>query len=139
MLAQPMSTEPGQLVLAIALPNEPASAAKARAAVTRAFAGMPDGFLDDAQLLVSETIVNAISHSRRGPDSPIRVSGYVRGTVARIEVADEGPGFEAGGERRGLGTRILDEVATSWGTGSISGLATTWFELDAAERPLAPR
>jgi anti-sigma regulatory factor (Ser/Thr protein kinase) len=133
-----MATDAGQLVLAVALPNEPASAAKARAAVARAFAGLPEALLEDAQLLVSEAVANAIGHSGAGPDAPVTLSGYLDGTLARIEVADEGPGFDPAVERRGMGSRIYDELATAWGVDRIRGRATAWFELDAAAPTASP-
>jgi anti-sigma regulatory factor (Ser/Thr protein kinase) len=134
-----MAADAEQLVLAVALPNEPASAAKARAAVARSFAGLPDELLEDAQLLVSEAVANAIAHAGAGVDAPIRLSGYLDGTLARIEVADEGPGFDPAVERRGMGSRIFDELATAWGVDRIRQRATTWFELDAAARGVSDR
>ena len=129
-----METAPGELVLATALPSLPTSASMARAAVARAFAGLPEEVLDDAQLLVSEAVSNAIAHSEQPADVPIRLSGYLAGSRARIEVADEGPGLTPDAVRDGFGFRILDEVASAWGVGEIDGRSTTWFELDARAR-----
>ena len=129
-----MATTPEELVLAVALPNEPASAAKARAAVARAFAGLPDDVVEDAQLLVSEAVTNAIRHSERGPDSPIRLAGFLAGTVARIEVADEGAVPIPDDARRGIGFSLFDVLSSAWGFGDREGRVTTWFELDAAVR-----
>jgi anti-sigma regulatory factor (Ser/Thr protein kinase) len=125
-----VETVPEQLVLATALPSLPTSASKARGVVARAFVGLPETLLDDAQLLVSEAVSNAIKHSEQPADVPIRLSGYLAGSRARIEVADEGPGLTRDAVRDGFGFRIFDEIATAWGVGQIDGRSTTWFELE---------
>jgi anti-sigma regulatory factor (Ser/Thr protein kinase) len=121
-----------QVVLAMALPTAPRSVGRARSAVRRAFAGLPDDVLEDAQLLVSEAVTNAIRHSGQPPDAPIRLTGSLGGTRIHIEVADEGPGVSPGDGEEGLGFRIFGTLATDWGVGSVDGRSTTWFELVAA-------
>ena len=121
-----------QPVLAIALPTAPASAAKARTAVIRSFAGLPDEVLDDAQLLVSEAVSDVVTTSGQPPDEPIRLTGYVAGTTLRIEVEQEGRRRELGEAADGhLGHTILQQVATRWGHDHRGESSITWFELDA--------
>lgn len=127
-----MREQPEHTVLAMALPTAPPSIAIARAAVVRAFAGLPDDVLEDAQLLVSEAVTNAIRHSGQPPDVPIRLTGTLGGTRVRIEVADEGPGIPMEEAEQGFGFRIFGELAADWGVGSLKGHSTTWFELGAA-------
>jgi anti-sigma regulatory factor (Ser/Thr protein kinase) len=116
-------------VLARALPTAPESVARARGAVVRSFAGLPDKVVEDAELLVSEAVTNSIRHSGRPADSPIHISGFLVDDTVRIEVSDEGPG--PGDERSEgrLGFRIFDELATAWGTERDARRSTTWFEL----------
>lgn len=120
-----------ELVLATALPTAPASAGKARTAVVRAFAGLPDEILDDAQLLVSEAVSDVVTTSGQAPDEPIRLSGYVAGTTLRVEVEQEGRRRVVEATERHLGHSILDQVATRWGHDHHDGSSVTWFELDA--------
>jgi anti-sigma regulatory factor (Ser/Thr protein kinase) len=86
--------------------------------------------VDDATLLVSELVTNAILHARSPIDLVVR---KVR-TAVRVEVFDDGNGFpqplhpdheaDAG---RGLG--LVEAVATRWGVDDIAAGKTTWFEI----------
>jgi hypothetical protein len=118
------------LVLATALATDPTSAGKARAAVARAFAGLPDDLIDDAQLLVSEAVTDAVRTSGRTPDEPLEVSGYVFYDTVRVEVAQEGRRRVVAETDDHLAFDILDRVASRWGHEHRGSTATTWFELD---------
>lgn len=120
-----------ELVLATALPTAPASAGKARTAVVRAFAGLPDELLDDAQLLVSEAVSDAVKSSGQTPEEPIRLTGYVAGTTLRVEVEQDGRRRVVQASEGHLGHTILEEVATRWGHDHHDGSSVTWFELDS--------
>ena len=130
MAAQPHS----DLVLAQALATDPTSAGKARAAVARSFAGLPDDVVEDAQLLVSEAVTEAVHTSTQAADVPLRLTGYVIDGTVRIEVGQEGHrrSDERGDEH--LGLRILDRLASRWGHEQRGSVSTTWFELDLAVR-----
>ena len=123
------------LVLAQALGTDPTSAGNARAAVARSFAWLPDDVVEDAQLLVSETVSDAVHTSSQAADVPLRLAGYLIGGTIRIEVGqDRRRRFrEAPGDH--LGHRILDRVASRWGQAHLGSCSTTWFELDLAQGP----
>ena len=120
-----------ELVLAVPLPTDARSASKARIAVARSFAGLPDEMLEDAQLLVSEAVTDAVLTSGQAPDEPLRISGYLAGTTMRLEVEHEGRRPVAASSDDHLGLRIVDRLATRWGHDHGDGSSTTWFELEA--------
>ena len=95
---------------------------------------------DDATLLVSELITNAV---RYGPEEQIRLIVSEDGARTRFTVHDLGLGplpamrAEDDPEPGGHGLRLVDELADRWGVerGSIPcermpGRAPRWFELD---------
>jgi anti-sigma regulatory factor (Ser/Thr protein kinase) len=89
-----------------------------------------DDAIDDATLLVSELVTNAILHARSPVDLVVR---KVR-TAVRVEVYDEGAGaaqplhsdLEASAGR-GLG--LVQAVATRWGVDDAEVGKTVWFEI----------
>jgi len=86
--------------------------------------------IDDATLLVSELITNAILHAR----SPVVLVVRKVKTSVRVEVFDDGNGVahpvhpdhedDAG---RGLG--LVQAVATRWGIEDVDAGKTVWFEI----------
>ena len=94
-------------------------------------AGRTD-LVDDAELLVSEVVTNALIHA----GSPIRVRGQVGRRGIRVEVSDASPHHPAlrdyantAGTGRGLG--LLVELVDDWGVASGEVGKTVWFEVGA--------
>jgi anti-sigma regulatory factor (Ser/Thr protein kinase) len=89
--------------------------------------------VDDANLLVSELVTNALEHSASGRGGSFTVAVHHRSADMRIEVADQGGRWLPGDTSDGLhgrGLVIVGSVARVWGiTGDDSG-RTVWFELD---------
>ena len=92
---------------------------------------------DDALLLVSELVSNAVRHGTFGIGS-IRMRVGVAPGLLRVEVEDGGTGFSPpanpmleSGRPGGLGLRLLQSLADRWG---IDGPPRTvvWFELESA-------
>jgi anti-sigma regulatory factor (Ser/Thr protein kinase) len=113
------------------LPKSPTSAALARDLLDRVRPELPAPLLDDARLLVSELVANAVEHVIEDGDIGVRVE--LADSRLRVEVRDPGPGFaytpraaNAGGSDRGWGLVFAERVASRWGNGP--GLV--WFELD---------
>jgi len=114
------------------LPHEPSSAGLARAHVRAALA---DGWasperMEDAMLLVTELIANAVIHGSPAVELDIEVDGaelLVRvrdGSVAPLRM----PGEPGAG--RGLG--IVDTLADRWGVEGVGGPQVgkaVWFEM----------
>ncbi len=92
------------------------------------------------RLLVSELVTNAVLHGGTGSDRMIRVRLEARADQVRVEVSDQGPGFEprATGYREdplagGFGLTLVDELTDRWGVDAEQG-ACVWFEIDRPRR-----
>jgi anti-sigma regulatory factor (Ser/Thr protein kinase) len=106
----------------------------AREAVTRAVGELGPVMLDDVLLVVSELVTNAVRHA---PDrGPIHLEVH-RDGVLRIEVQDQGEGFErpVRSEPRpefpvgGFGLTVVGRLSTGWGIARRGVRTTVWAEL----------
>jgi anti-sigma regulatory factor (Ser/Thr protein kinase) len=137
-----------QALLALELPSRAAAAGAARKALTALNGSLhlvsPER-LQDAQLLISEVVSNAVRHGGDG-DAPIQVTVRADRETMRVEVRDAGPGFElsqiplrspTATARWGL--QLVAALAHRWGA-DMDGGTTVWFEIDRPQRrrPLPP-
>lgn len=104
----------------------PATAREAIAPLTSDLSGEARG---DVQLLVSELAANAVRHGK----GRIELRGERRRGRLRVEVVDEGEGFDPGisPTRAGTGGRgltIVEHLADRWGV--WRGTTHVWFELE---------
>ncbi|MCU0302429.1 MAG: ATP-binding protein [Candidatus Nanopelagicales bacterium] len=114
------------------LPNDLQAPREARQAVARflARADLPQ-LIDDAQLLVSEVVTNAVRHAR----GPIAVHAHVRDGFLHLEVGDSQP--ELLPERRearaedesGRGMELVDKLSARWGWKVTERSKVIWFDL----------
>lgn len=92
---------------------------------------VPPERADDATLLVSELITNAVKY---GPEAQIRLIVTDDGTCTRFTVHDLGLGplpsmrSEDDPAPGGHGLRLVDRLADRWGV--ERGSTRVWFELD---------
>ncbi len=103
--------------------------------VTQTAGGIDPSTLQDVLLVVSELVTNAVRH---GPDDrPIHLD-VRRDGVVRIEVRDQGEGFEPPVHtpgmpqdlrRSGFGLVIVGRLATSWGVTPPGEPTSVWAEL----------
>lgn len=114
------------------LPKAPAASAAARALIDRLGGEVPEAMREDARLLISELVANAVEHASDGGAVEVRVElGDER---LRVEVGDSGPGFkwiprrEDAGSDRGWGLHFTDRLASRWGIDESP--TVVWFELD---------
>jgi anti-sigma regulatory factor (Ser/Thr protein kinase) len=129
-------------------PAELRSAAQARHHAERVLSrwGL-DSVLDVARLLVSELVVNAVTHAGSAAD----LSLCIVGPRLRVEVSDRSPVAPQPKEYSptapdGRGLLILDDLADAWGVDVAQSGKTVWFELaipdavrsDGAEPPALP-
>jgi anti-sigma regulatory factor (Ser/Thr protein kinase) len=115
------------------LPRSPDSVRIARRLVQTHAAGLAARRREDAGLLVSELVTNALVHGRGA--IALRIDrGFDH---LRIEVADEGDRTialnPAPGVRGGWGLRVVDRFAASWGV--QQGSNRVWFRVDLDQRP----
>src|ERR1700742_3100299 len=72
-------------------PKAPGSAGAARELLDRVSEALSEQTLDDARLLVSELVANAVEHVTEDGDIEVRIR--LQDSVLRVEVLDPGPGF----------------------------------------------
>ena len=89
----------------------------------------------DVRLLVSELVTNSVQHARVGPQESIVLKLAVGDECVRVEIADDGPGFEPPDDPtdverdRGWGLFFVAQLASRWGV-EPGDSACVWFELD---------
>jgi anti-sigma regulatory factor (Ser/Thr protein kinase) len=126
--------EPG--VLELALPAEPSSAAAARhslAAYCRDN-GVPTQLTDDALLVISELVTNAVLHA----GTPTLVWAQYEGgtlTVAATDGETTLPALLAPDDDRegGRGIAMIDLLGASWGLTRTGLGKVVWVTLEAAD------
>ena len=117
------------------LARDPDSAAEARRALGEVSDHLSPRRLEDAQLLVSELVTNAIRHAGLGDDDVIRLVVVTADRSLRIEVCDTGHGFEVAEpdpdpmQPSGWGLYLVRELADRWGV-EQDRETRVWFELD---------
>jgi len=96
---------------------------------------IPERSLDDARLLLTEVMTNAIRHAHGGGEEPIVVSLSVVGDELLVQVADPGEGFDprpgrGTGAGTGWGLFLLEQIASVWGVErNLEGGSVVWFRL----------
>ena len=114
---------------------DPDSAAEARRALGEFAGRLPPDRLEDARLLVSELVTNAIRHAGLGDDQVIRLTVSALEHGLRIEVCDPGRGFRLTepepdpARPSGWGLYLVSELSDRWGV-DRSAETRVWFELD---------
>lgn len=112
--------------------------ATARDLVSDAMSGStsPEERVEDARLLTSEVVTNAVRHARLGAEGSIGVAVDVSRGRVRVEVSEGGPGFVVTAigapspqTVSGWGLLLVEQVSDNWG---VAGNAPNivWFELN---------
>jgi anti-sigma regulatory factor (Ser/Thr protein kinase) len=111
----------------------------ARRSLTEKFAGQLDNSeLQDARLLTSELVTNAVLHGR----GSIELHAHLDEERLTVDIADQGGGFERPPREHDLetagghGLHIVDTLASRWGI--HPGSSHVWFELDRGRRRPGP-
>ena len=99
--------------------------------------GLPEKLIDDALLMVSELVTNAVQHGR--PDivlmvrpNPPGIGVSVRDGGAALPVPPTGAPDPA--DQRGRGLHMVESLSSSWGVEPADPPPgkVVWFELDPA-------
>ena len=96
---------------------------------------VPPRVLEDAGLLVSELVTNAVMHGQVGPEARLGLRIRLQDGKVRIEVRDEGLGFAAAAvpagpdDPGGYGLFLVTQIADAWGIAESGDPTTVWFEL----------
>jgi anti-sigma regulatory factor (Ser/Thr protein kinase) len=119
----------------VALARDPDSAAEARRALGEVSDHLSQRRLEDAQLLVSELVTNAVRHAGLAAEETIELVVEMDDRGMRVEVCDHGPGFELAepapdpSRPSGWGLYLVRELSDRWGI-VREGETRVWFELD---------
>ncbi len=102
--------------------------------------GLPEQLVDEAEIVVSELVANAVRHATPLPDGTMRVKWKVRGTIVEIDVTDGGgtttprPAPRAVWSPAGRGLRIVRSLAHEWGVVEDRNGVTVWASLGGPTR-----
>ena len=114
----------------------PEAASKARAVVNDELGrAVPGKVLEDATLLVSELVTNAVRHAPRAGAPEVELRLKLDAERIRVVVSDPGAGFVAeprlptASESSGWGLYLVDRIADRWGVIS-KDRNEVWFEID---------
>jgi serine/threonine-protein kinase RsbW len=96
--------------------------------------------IDEAEIVVSELVSNAIRHARPLGDGNLRVHWKVKGGVVEVEVTDGGgesaprPAPRTVWAPSGRGLRIVRSLAHEWGVTEDRDGSTVWASLGGPSR-----
>jgi anti-sigma regulatory factor (Ser/Thr protein kinase) len=114
----------------------PEAASQARAVVNDDLGrAVPGKVLEDATLLVSELVTNAVRHATQAGIPEVELRLKVEPERVRVVVSDPGEGFDAApqlptaSETSGWGLYLVDRIADRWGV-ITKDRNEVWFEID---------
>jgi anti-sigma regulatory factor (Ser/Thr protein kinase) len=126
------------------LDREPTAPGRARAEVREALAGrLEEEDIGTVVLLTSELVTNAVIHPTAPRDSTIGLRISVRANGVRVEVDDQGDGFDPSAPavatgRGGRGLFLVDRCAASWGARrtepECGNRFRVWFDFASDQR-----
>ena len=126
----------------VLLPHAPSSVSIARRRLTADLiaSGVFESVVDDAGVIVSELLSNALRHARPLPSGQIRLTWVRDGDLIEVAVSDggamteprRGPGTLSSLGGRGLG--IVEALSEGWGVRHEDGSTTVWAVLRAPRK-----
>ena len=124
-----MATATDSREVLLALEPRPESARLARRALTTH--GLHEDVEHTVTLLATEIVGNAVRHADLRADQRIVFFARLSDDFARIEVADQGHGFDPETvQTEGFGLRLLAKLASRWGVECKDRGCRVWFEVD---------
>jgi len=86
--------------------------------------------VEDAELMLSELVTNAVRHTR----SLLQLEITLDGSTLRVAVVDDAPGVPIRrtsdhGATEGRGLAIVDTLADRWGIAPGAGRKSVWFDV----------
>ena len=112
------------MLVSVELPVEAEAAAIARQVVADALVEVPvpEDRVEDLRLLTSEIVTNAVRHAGLAREDTIGVAVEVSERRVRVEVADDGPGFDPSDLPDsspegvgGWGLQLVTQLSDRWG------------------------
>ena len=101
---------------------------------------LSEELVDEAEIVASELLTNAVRHARPLSDGTIRVRWKIRGDVVEIEVTDGGgesvprPAPRTVWLSSGRGLRIVRSIAHEWGVTEDRTGNVVWATLGGPSR-----
>ena len=127
--ASPMAIATDTREVLLALEPRPESARLARRALLTN--GLDEDVEHTVTLLATEMVGNAVRHAGLRSDQRIVFFARLAQDYARVEVADQGGGFDPREvETEGFGLRLLSKLASDWGVDCTERGCKVWFEVD---------
>lgn len=119
--------------VAVKLPLEPESAARARAALAPLRPHTDASSLDEVRLLVSELVADALATRPRRPDGSIHVEAEALDGATLVEVRFDGvtvkiPATKPKPAEPGWAVYLVQTLASRWGAKRENGSIYVWFE-----------
>ncbi len=131
-----MATATDNREVLLALEPRPESARLARRALTTH--GLHEDVEHTVTLLATEIVGNAVRHADLRSDQRIVFFARLSNDFARIEVADQGSGFDPETvQSEGFGLRLMAKLASRWGVDCNDRGCRVWFEVDRRTRRFA--
>lgn len=102
--------------------------------------GVAGSVIEDAALVLSELLSNALRHARPLVSGLVRVTWQVRKDCVEIAVSDGGSATEPGLRRPrpeksgGHGLEIVERLSRNWGVAHENGATTVWAKLPTPVR-----
>jgi anti-sigma regulatory factor (Ser/Thr protein kinase) len=118
------------------------SAPRAARRALQGLSGQVDeGLLERGRIVVTELVTNSVRHARLGPGQRIELLVRVRHELVRVEVSDDGEGFDPVGVPPhpdhavgGWGLWIVAQLTDRWGI-DVSRSTRVWCEFETRARP----
>lgn len=136
----PIGVGPTRTVRAAWAPTTVAASRRAIAADLQA-RGVSATIVDEAQLVISELVTNALRHAMPLADDSVRLKWKAKGDIVEIEVSDGGsqqsspkPLKQQVWAPNGRGLRIVRSVAHEWGVQETDKGTTVWACLGGPSR-----
>lgn len=121
------------------LPVAAEAASQARRAIDELFASLSSDLTENARLLVSELVTNAVRHGPHAPEDRVRLRVEGSARLVRVDVWDRGRGFappvrqQAADVPGGWGLFLVSKLADRWGV-EIEPETHVWFEIEGLAR-----
>jgi anti-sigma regulatory factor (Ser/Thr protein kinase) len=119
---------------AVSLPADARSVAAARRLLRTALNGHQPAAVEDAILMISELVTNAVRHTR----DVLLVLVTIHDDTLRVDVSDDNPTVPVTPDPEhdatsGRGLRIVQALADHWGITPTADGKTIWFEINVGE------
>lgn len=135
---------PGRVTRSVSVPHEGPGVSLARHAFARelAMAEVPDEVRQDAMLVISELVSNAVKHAAALPGGDVRVSCSIDDDCLRVEITDGGavtrpnPAVATVFALGGRGLDIVRTISREWGVIQADDSVTVWADVPRVRKEI---